>query len=123
MPPAKKSPTRKTSRATGAGSKSALTRREVEQATKRFEKALDEASDALQALGKDVGRGAQSAYKDLAKALKAVRSDAQKTNRSLLKDVEKLAAAVTAGKTTSRSARKRPARATAKPAGRSRRST
>jgi hypothetical protein len=101
---------RKTSRATTGARPRPITRKEVEQATARFEKALAEANDALQTLGQNVGRGAQRAYKDLAKALQVVRRDAQKTNRSMIKDLEKLAAAVTPGRTKTPATRKTPAR-------------
>jgi predicted amino acid dehydrogenase len=115
MPAAKKSTARTTRTATrataGAITPSAATRRQLEQATKRLDKALDDAGAALQALGQDLGHGAQRAYKDLDKALKVLRRDAQKTNRALLKDLEKLAKAVTPAKAPARpAARTRPAR-------------
>jgi hypothetical protein len=95
MPPAKKTAasrtTRTASRPASVGSPTgAITRKEVEQATARFDKALDEAMQALSTMREDLGKGAKSAYKDIASALKALRRDAQKTNRSLIKDLEKL---------------------------------
>jgi uncharacterized membrane protein YccC len=100
MPPAKKPAARAPRRASdgAAPTTPAVTRKQVEDATARFERSLEEASDALRALAQDLGKGAQLAYKDVAKALRALRRDAQKTNRTLLKDLEKLADAVTPGK-------------------------
>ena len=57
MPPAKKPATRRTSRSTARSTTRQTTRRQVEQATKRFEKALDQASTGLQALAKDADWG------------------------------------------------------------------
>jgi hypothetical protein len=122
MPPAKKPAARRATRTAAAPSPtSPITRKEVEQAAARFDKALDEANDALLALGQDMSKGARSAYKEIAKALRSLRRDAQKTNRSLLKDLEKLRASVTPGKAPSRStskgtAAKAPARTAAKTA-------
>ena len=94
MPTAKKPPARKPT-ARGAprssASKSTATRREVERSIARFEKLLDDAGDALQSLSKDLGRGAQDAYKELTKTMKALRRDAAKTNRNLLKDFDQAA--------------------------------
>jgi hypothetical protein len=84
-------------------SRTTATRREVERRIARFEKHLDDASEALQLLGKDIGRGGQDAYKELTKALRALRRDAQKTNRNLLKDFDKLRDAVTPSRSTRRS--------------------
>ena len=99
MPPAKK-PAARTSKRTAARparrratTRRAKTRREVEQATQRFEKALTQASDALQSIAKDMGAGAKGSYADVTKALRALQRDAQRTNRKLIKDFEKLAAA------------------------------
>src|SRR5438270_8743396 len=75
MPPAKKPATRRTSRSTARSTTRQTTRRQVEQATKRFEKALDQASTALQALAKDAGSGAKSAYGDVTKALRTLQTD------------------------------------------------
>jgi DNA topoisomerase-1 len=74
---------------------SAATRREVEQSIARFEKRLDDANDALQTLGKHLGRGAQSSYKEVTTALRALRRDAVKTNKQALKDFDKLRQALT----------------------------
>jgi len=77
-----------------SASKSANSRREVEQAAERFETALGEANQALKTLARNVGKGAEVAYKDLSKALKTLRRDAAKTNRQLAKDLAKVAASV-----------------------------
>jgi hypothetical protein len=77
-----------------ASATSAATRREVEQSITRFEKRLDDANDALQALGKNLGRGAQSSYKEVTAAMRALRRDASKTNKQALKDFDKLRQAV-----------------------------
>jgi hypothetical protein len=61
-------------------------------------------------LGKDLGRGGQSAYKDLTQMLRALRRDAQRTNRNMLKDFDKLRSAVTPGAATRRSSAKTTAR-------------
>ena len=114
MPPAKKPTTRAAGRGTAATPTTASTRREVERSIKRWEKALDDASQALQALARDSGKGAKTAYRDLTKALTMLRRDAQKTNREVLKDIEKLAAAVAAGagvRTPSRASASRSTRA------------
>jgi ABC-type transporter Mla subunit MlaD len=111
MSEVKKTPAR--ARRSGSASPaptSPITRREVEQAAARFEKALEEANQALQTLAKNVGKGADTAYKDLSKALKTLRSDAVKTNRQLSKDLAKLAAAVNPAKAPAKPARKRAAR-------------
>jgi predicted nucleic acid-binding Zn-ribbon protein len=116
MPPAKKTSTparrpaarRPTARI--ATPSSAATRRQVERATARFEKALEDAGVALSALGKDVEKGSQTAYREMAKAVKALQSNAKKTNKQVLKDLEKLAAAVTQSKpAASRTAARKPA--------------
>ena len=101
-------PARKTSATTAARPTTASTRKEVEQAAERFEKALADAGDALQALAKDAGHGAQRTYKELAKTLKALRREAEKTNRAMRKDLGKLAAAVTPAKPVAKAAPKRP---------------
>src|SRR6185437_8224114 len=91
-----------------ASATSAATRREVEQSIARFEKRLDDANDALQTLGKHLGRGAQSSYKEVTTALRALRRDAAKTNKAALKDFDKLRQALTKASATatgSRSAR------------------
>ena len=62
MPPAKKSATRRASRSSAAPSPtSPITRKEVEAAAARFDKALEEANKALEALGGDLGKGAKNA--------------------------------------------------------------
>jgi ATP/maltotriose-dependent transcriptional regulator MalT len=78
-----------------ASTTSSATRREVEQSIARFEKRLDDANDALQTLGKHLGRGAQSSYKEVTAALRALRRDAAKTNKAALKDFDKLREALT----------------------------
>src|SRR6185437_5343584 len=91
-----------------ASATSSATRREVEQSIARFEKRLDDANDALQTLGKHLGRGAQSSYKEVTTALRALRRDAAKTNKQALKDFDKLRQALTKASATatgSRSAR------------------
>lgn len=120
MPPAKRASTSKTSAASArrgapakasaakprtstassspakptAGGFTPATRRSLELASKRLEKALGDAGDALQALGKDGSRGAKQAYKDLGKGLKVLQRDVVKTNKILQKDLEQLVAAV-----------------------------
>ena len=104
MPPARRSATKKpAARASNASkgvraraaSTSAATRREVEQSIARFEKRLDDANDALKALGTHLGRGAQSSYKEVTTALTALRREAAKTNKQALKDFDNLRTAVT----------------------------
>jgi hypothetical protein len=96
MPAAKK----KTSR---SAKKSGITRREVEAATKRFDKALDDATSALQTMGANFGRGAKSTYREVERALQTLRRDAQKANRTVIKDLEKVWAAAGSASPTSRS--------------------
>ena len=74
-------------RARAASTKQA-TRREVEQSIARFEKRLDDANDALKALGGHLGRGAQRSYKEVTTALAALRREASKTNKQALKDFD-----------------------------------
>jgi hypothetical protein len=128
MPPARRSSTTKSTtrpargvRARAAATSSA-TRREVEQSIARFEKRLDDANDALQTLGKHLGRGAQSSYKEVTSALRALRRDAAKTNKAALKDFDKLRAALTPSSVSGRSSRttraaSAPARSTARGTG------
>jgi len=105
MPPAKKPATRRSARATSASTPTGpITRREVEQATARFEKALDEATKALSAMRQDLGAGARTAYKDIAAGLKTIQRDAVKTNKALIKDLDKLRASVTPAKRPARTA-------------------
>ena len=79
------------------------TRRDVERQIARVEKLLGDAGDALQLLGKDMGRGAEDAYKELVRTAKALRRDAQRTNKRMLKDFDKLRGALTPSGTTRRS--------------------
>ncbi len=117
MPPARRSATKKPAarassatkavRARASSTKQA-TRREVEQSIARFEKRLDDASDALKTLGTHLGRGAQGSYKDMTSALASLRREATKTNKQALKDFDKVRAALTqkvpaAAKSNSRS--------------------
>jgi hypothetical protein len=104
MPPARKSaatkPAARASKATRrvrarAATTRQATRREVEQSIARFEKRLDDANDALKALGGHLGRGAQGSYKEMTAALVALRREASKTNKQALKDFDKLRAAIT----------------------------
>ena len=104
MPPARKSATRKpaarASRATQgvrarAASTKQATRREVEQSIARFEKRLDDANDALKALGGHLGRGSQRSYKEVTAALAALRREAAKTNKQALKDFDSVKSALT----------------------------
>lgn len=104
MPPARKSATRKpaarASRATQgvrarAASTKQATRREVEQSIARFEKRLDDANDALKALGGHLGRGSQRSYKEVTAALAALRREAARTNKQALKDFDSVKSALT----------------------------
>jgi hypothetical protein len=100
MPPAKKPAARSASRGSSkAGSMTAATRLQLERAAKRLEKSLDQANDALKALGRDVGHGGHQSYKDISAALSVLRRDAQKTNRALIADLGKLRSAVTPSRT------------------------
>jgi hypothetical protein len=104
MPPARRSATKKPAarassatkavRARASSTKQA-TRREVEQSIARFEKRLDDASDALKTLGTHLGRGAQGSYKEMTSALASLRREATKTNKQALKDFDKVRAALT----------------------------
>jgi phosphoenolpyruvate-protein kinase (PTS system EI component) len=120
MPPAKKTPARKSTRSTNASSGTGpISRKEVEAAVARFDKALDEATKALTTMRQDLGKGARSAYKDVAAALTALRRDATKTNRAVIKDLEKLRASVTSAakssaRSTSRASAAKTSRSTAK---------
>ena len=107
--PAAKKPTTRTPAAlskngTPAASRAA-TRRDVERQIARVEKALGDAGDALQLLAKDMGRGAEDAYKELVRTAKALRRDAQRTNKRMLKDFDKLRGALTPSGTPRRSSR------------------
>jgi hypothetical protein len=108
--PAAKKPATATSAARSRngppGAGGAATRRDVERQIARVEKLLGEAGDALQLLGKDMGRGAGDAYKELVRTAKALRRDAQRTNKRMLKDFDKLRVALTPSAATRRSSRK-----------------
>jgi DNA-binding protein HU-beta len=117
MPPARRSATKKPAARAGSATKAVrarasstkqATRREVEQSIARFEKRLDDASDALKTLGTHLGRGAQGSYKEMTSALASLRREATKTNKQALKDFDKVRAALTqkvpaAAKSNSRS--------------------
>ena len=105
MPAARKTTTLKPAARSTDGapaSRSAATRRELERRVARVEKLLEDAGEALQLLGKDLGRGAGDAYKELTRTARALRRDAQRTNQRMLKDFDKLRAAVTPSGTTQR---------------------
>ena len=127
MPAARKTTTRTpAARSTNGApaSPSAATRRELERRVARVEKLLEDAGEALQLLGKDLGRGAGDAYKELTRTARALRRDAQRTNQRMLKDLDKLRAAVTPSTTTRRQATRRTSRPSAtRTAARSSRST
>ena len=83
MPPAKKP-------RSSSSPSPATVRRQAERTMTRIEKGLDEAQDALRALGKDLGRGSKDLYKDTEQFLRAARRDAAKANRAARRDLEKL---------------------------------
>jgi hypothetical protein len=119
MPPAKK-PVAKKPAARRSGSApattetiSVATRRQVERAATRLEKSLEEAQEALKAIRKDLGKGADRAYKDLTDAVGTLRRDAQRTNKLVAKELDRLRSAVTPAR----------ARTAAKPRASSARST
>ena len=95
----------------------AATRRDVERQIARVERLLGDAGDALQLLGKDMGRGAGDAYKELVRTAKALRRDAQRTNKRMLKDFDKLRVALTPSGATRRSSRRTTAAPEPRPAG------
>jgi hypothetical protein len=113
MPPAKKTPTKKRASRTKRSRSGALkpapdsgaARREVERSIARFEKRLDDANEALQVLGKHLGREAQRSYKEVTAALKTLRREAARTNRTLLRDFDKLRVGPTQSKPSTRSSR------------------
>jgi hypothetical protein len=116
MPAARKTtPRRPAARSTSGvpASRSATTRRELERRVARVEKLLEDVGEALQLLGRDRGRGAGDAYKELTRTARALRRDAQRTNQRMLKDFDKLRAAVTPSGTTKREATKRAPRSSA----------
>lgn len=88
-------------------------RRELERRAARVEKLLEDVGEALQLLGKDLGRGAGDAYKELTRTAHALRRDAQRTNQRMLKDLDKLRAAVTPSASPRRQATKRASRSSA----------
>jgi hypothetical protein len=106
MPAAKKPATAARSRNGTPVASRGATRRDVERQIARVEKLLGDAGDALQLLGKDMGRGAEDAYKELVRTAKALRRDAQRTNKRMLKDFDKLRSALTPSGATRRSSRK-----------------
>jgi hypothetical protein len=77
----------------------------VERSVARFEKHLDDANEALVTLGKHLGRGAQSSYKEVTAALRALRRDAVRTNKEALKDFDKLRAALSPSNASGSSSR------------------
>ena len=100
MPAARRSASKPTTRSSQgvrarAAARSSATRREVEQSITRFEKRLEEANDALKALGGHLGTGARGSYKEVTAALTALRRSAAKTNKEALKDFDKLRGALT----------------------------
>jgi hypothetical protein len=110
LPPAKKTTSRRTAarkRSTARKRTSARKRaRSTEPAAlKRLNKSLDTAQTALNALrkdvGKDVGTGARSLYKDLEKFVREARKDSGKLSKALERDVaraqKKLASAARQG--------------------------
>ncbi|MGO9905763.1 MAG: hypothetical protein ACLP4R_31150 [Solirubrobacteraceae bacterium] len=78
----------------------------MEQSIARFEKRLEDANDALSTLGKHLGRGATSSYKEVTAALRALRREAAKTNKQALEDFDKVRGAITkSSASSSRSSR------------------
>lgn len=97
--PVKKSPANPSARASSkSSSMSASTRLQLERATKRLETSLQQASDALKALGRDVGHSGHRSYKDIGTGLSALRRDAKDANRTLVADLKKLRASVSPSK-------------------------
>lgn len=97
--PVKKSPANPSARASSkSSSMSAGTRLQLERATKRLEASLQQASDALKALGRDVGHSGHRSYKDIGTGLSALRRDAKDANRTLVADLKKLRASVSSSK-------------------------
>jgi hypothetical protein len=123
MPPAKKPAARRASRTSAKPSPTGpITRKEVEEASARFEKALEEANQALAAMREDLGKGARGAYKEVAASLKTLRRDAQKTSRGLIKDMERLRDSVATARSSTGATRKA-ARGAGKAAGRAAKSS
>jgi hypothetical protein len=119
--PVKKSPSSASARTSSkSSSMSASTRLQLERATKRLETSLQQASDALKALGSDVGHSGHRSYKEMGSGLSALRRDAKSANRVLVSDLKKLRSAVTPGKPASKrstSSKPSPARASKSPSG------
>jgi hypothetical protein len=123
MPAAKKTTTRRTA----AGRKRPSAKRgsaKEPAALRRLNKSLESASDALNALrkdvGKDVGGGAQDLYKGLQKFVKDARRDSGKLSKTLQREFAQLEKRIAdASKSGSRSGgkRKTASRSTAKKAG------
>ena len=94
MPPAKRSTTKRrtTTRKKPTARKSPASKEPA--AVARLNKALDSAQDALNALRKDLSKGAGSSakglYKDLEKRVRDVRRDTGKLGKAFQKDLEKL---------------------------------
>ena len=111
MPAAKKprtSTSASRSRSGAAATRATPSRRDVERRIARVEKLLGDAGDALTLLGRDMGRGAGDAYKELIRTAKALRRDAERTNKRMLKDLDQLRTAATpsgAAASASRTAR------------------
>jgi predicted nucleic acid-binding Zn-ribbon protein len=125
MPPAKKSTAKKSTAKKSTSGRRTTTRKssaiKEDARIKRLNKSLDSAQDALTALRKDltkdVGSGARGLYKDLETFVKNARRDSGKLGKALQKDVERLQQqieAATKGRKTTSSARRRPAKSTAK---------
>lgn len=130
MPPAKRSTAKKSTARKSTAKKSTAARRTTTRKSsaarenariKRLNKSLDSAQDALTALRKDVTKdvssGARGLYRDLEKFVKNARRDSGKLGTALQKDVERLQKqlqAATKGRKTTSSARRRPAKSTAK---------
>ena len=86
-------------------------------AVKRLNKGLDTAQDALAAMRKDVGTGAQAFYRDVEDFVKKARRDGRKLGRALQRDVEEARKANTSKPKRTGTARRKPA-AKKKPAAR-----
>ena len=67
-----------------------------------FEKRLDDANDALSTLGKHLGRGAGSSYKEVTSALAHAQARCSEDNKQALKDFDKVRAALRRGLPSSR---------------------
>jgi hypothetical protein len=96
--PAVKKPAAKKTTAGKSSSMSASTRLQLERATKRLETSLEQANQALKALGRDVGHTGHRSYKDIGNGLSTLRRDAKSANRILVADLKKLRGAVASSK-------------------------